>query len=377
MNNPNRNTANKRKWLVSFFIAFALIIGLAIILNIFYPNTFNLRSAIENNPHNITDSPEVQMYPQKITLNQTFTNFDEVAPLVSRCVVGIKTTTSAYSSVGSGVAVADGGIILTNHHVVDGAKNIDVVLADSRSCKATILWQDKALDLAIIKSEINLPYLGFGAAENLIVGERVLAIGTPLSLQFQHTHTGGILSALNRTVAVQTDIGESYMQSLIQHDASINPGNSGGPLINLRGEVIGINTLKLSSAEGIGFAIPVEIAEPVLAHVLEDGSYHTAYIGIYGYDSSIAKYYNKTTTTDGVYVLKVDSSGPCANTNLIEGDIIKSIGEKQIASMLDLRVALYNYKVGDSVNITYTNSSGNSKTESVVIKKHPINSVIG
>jgi serine protease Do len=157
--------------------------------------------------------------------------------------------------VGSGVIVSEEGHILTNDHVAGGdPEEIRVILNNGEVLEGNTLWSDPVLDLAVVKVKgRGFPAAQLGDSSTLEVGELAIAIGTPLGLQFQHTVTSGIISALNRTVRIPTERGENFMEDLIQTDASINPGNSGGPLINRDGQVIGINTVKVISAEGIGF----------------------------------------------------------------------------------------------------------------------------
>ena len=223
---------------------------------------------INNSTGNEVPDVNIDMTPRQISANNS-TDFEEIVENVSPAIVGINAVYNNMQSVGSGVAVAENGYVLTNNHVVEGANSITVYYANKTSGKATLIWNDPAMDLAIIKTNINMPYLKTGDSNLVEAGQDVIAVGTPLTLQFKHTVTKGIISAKNRTIEISNEDGTtSYLQNLFQHDASINPGNSGGPLINSNGEVIGINTLKVSEAEGIGFAIPVGIALPVVNHIL-------------------------------------------------------------------------------------------------------------
>jgi S1-C subfamily serine protease len=229
------------------------------------------------------------------------------------------------------------------------------------------------LDLAIIKVDaVNLPAAVLGNSQQLEVGDLAIAIGTPLALQFKHTVTSGIISALNRTVQVPTERGQNFMEDLIQTDASINPGNSGGPLINANGEVIGINTIKVSSAEGIGFAIPIDVAKPVIEQIIKDGEFVTPYIGIVGFDKEIARYYKQEKDIqEGVYVVDIDERGPAYKAGLRIDDIITYIGEKKVTKMLELRSAIYSYKVGDKVGIRFLRK-GKEHVIEMLLGKKPI-----
>lgn len=289
---------------------------------------------------------------------------------IRSAVVGISAISNNAYSVGSGVAVADGGYILTNHHVINGASEVIVYFANNTADYADIIWSDSSLDLAIIKSKTNLPYLELGNVADVNVGEDVLAIGTPLTLQFTHTVTKGIVSAMNRTLEVESNAGLSYLQNLIQHDASINPGNSGGPLISSDGKVIGINTLKANEAEGIGFAIPIDIGKAIVNKIVENNNYETPYLGIFGFDAIIAEYYGETLNQKGVYIANIDEKSSAYMSGLKKGDVITKIGNKEIVTMLDLRIGLYSYNIGDKINIQFIRN-GESKNISFIGEKRP------
>lgn len=292
----------------------------------------------------------VDMTPRLI-LAQDGLATTEVVESVKSAVVGISAFSNAGTSVGSGVAIAEDGYILTNHHVVSGAKSILVYYADKTQSVATYIWSDSSLDLAIIQSAKNIPYLECGSSKDLKVGQDVLAIGTPLTLQFKHTVTKGIVSALNRTLEVGSISDAVYLQNLIQHDASINPGNSGGPLISLDCKLVGINTLKAESGEGIGFAIPIEVGEAVAKQIVANHSYSPAYIGLFGFDSSIASFYNETNYDKGVFVVTIDKNSPANKAGVQKGDIVIGVGNQQVDTVLDLKIALYDYQPGDRINV--------------------------
>lgn len=282
-------------------------------------------------------------------------NLDSVSELdmldkARSAVVGISVDLYNGYAIGSGVAVGNDRLILTNNHVVEGGDNIKLYYADKTTGSAQILWKDAGLDLAILKSSRAIPYLRAGKSQSLRVGEPVYALGTPLTLQFKHTVTKGIVSALNRTLEVESKNGSNFLQCLVQHDASINPGNSGGPLINSVGEVVGINTLKASEGEGLGFANPIEVGSAILKRIAENENYTPPYLGVFGFDSDIAKVYGQSLEQDGVYV--IDATGPALEAGLQKGDVIVAIDTHIIKSMQDLRVSLFDYNAGDDINIT-------------------------
>ncbi len=293
-------------------------------------------------------------------------------------VVGISSNTNRHSlyspsaseawSMGSGVIVSSDGYILTNHHVIANADNIYVTLHDGQSLTASTVWSDEFLDLAVIDvSASSLPTAALGNSSSVQVGEGVIAIGNPLSLQFQRTVTAGIISATGRSVPLTASDGsEYYMENLIQTDASINPGNSGGPLINMSGEVIGINTVKVSSAEGIGFAIPSDLFRPIVDRIVAEGDFVTPYLGLFAYDKNTTLYMGGSFKGEsGIYVSETDPDGPAADAGIMQGDIITHIGGVAVNSMLTLRQQLFSYKPGDRVSVTLIGQGGGSKSLSV------------
>jgi serine protease Do len=246
--------------------------------------------------------------------------------------------------VGSGVVVEPNGYILTNDHVVGkNPMEITVLFEDGRQMPAEVLWQDTALDLALIKVDAEgLVSAELGDSDRVRVGEPAIAIGSPLGLRFQRSVTSGIVSALNRSLIVADGRGEVVMEDLIQTDASINPGNSGGPLLNANGQVIGINTAKASEAEGIGFAVPINIAKPIIAQIVEKGYFRPMYLGVEGYDKEIAGYYNSDMAIqNGRDIARVYPNTPAQVAGIREGDIIISIEGQQIDSLVKMRSVLY------------------------------------
>jgi S1-C subfamily serine protease len=270
--------------------------------------------------------------------------------------------------VGSGIIATSNGYIITNHHVAGGKnKRIIVSLSDGRNVDGVTVWSEPVLDLAVIKVNLkNLPTIPLGDSNTLQVGEPAIAIGNPLGLQFQRSVTSGIISALNRTIKIDTDEGSNYMEDLIQTDASINPGNSGGPLINSKGQVIGINTIKVTSAEGMGFAIPINVVVPIINQYASKGDFTETYFGVFAYDKEVAPYLDGNTNIDkGIYVANIDNSGPASRSGIKVGSIIKQVDGHDINTMMDLRCYIYSKKPGDTINVTY---STNGKTATTPIR---------
>ena len=255
--------------------------------------------------------------------------------------------------VGSGVIISEDGYILTNSHVVsDGsAQDVKVLFEDGSEKDAQLIWNDATLDLAVIKADAKgLKPASLGDSDKINIGETAIAIGNPLGLEFERTVTSGIISGLNRSLQVS----DAYsMEGLIQTDASINSGNSGGPLLNKQGEVIGINTLKIQSGEGMGFAQPINIAKPFIDEIIKTGTFEDVYLGIYGGD---ALKYQKTTGEDigtdrGVIVTAVEEESPSDIAGIKPGDIIVSINGDNVDSFQNLKETLCKYKPGETIKV--------------------------
>ncbi len=295
--------------------------------------------------------------PEPVTIRQQATGETEsLADMVARLspsVVGIATRQNGQQGIGSGVIVSADGYILTNHHVAAEGAEVTLIFADGTKELASAVWSSQALDLAIVKAKgDSYPAAAMGSVEDVRVGEQVVAIGTPLALQFQHTVTGGIVSALNRTLQVPSGRSTAFMEQLIQTDVAINPGNSGGPLLNQRGEVIGIVTVRVEEAAGIGFAIPIDIARPIVEHFLADGSYVTPKMGAYLFDSEIARYYDANSTmTTGLYVIDVEPGSAAQSAGIQTGDILLRADGRECRTLLDLRYVLFSHKVGETLEL--------------------------
>lgn len=255
---------------------------------------------------------------------------------------------------GSGVIVDSNGYILTNSHVVanGNAKEITVLLDNGDKIAGSVLWSDPLLDLAIVKVDItNLPAATLGDSDKLEVGELAVAIGNPLGLEFQRSVTSGIISGLNRSVQVDAN---NVIEDLIQTDASINPGNSGGPLLNKSGEVIGINTAKIQSAEGLGFSIPINTTKGIIDEVIDKGSYKAVQLGIEGMEIKDFQNLNRVDMDleKGVIVLGVQEGSPAEKAKIEKFDLITKLDDVEIESMEGLKKLLYNYREGDQVTLS-------------------------
>jgi serine protease Do len=262
------------------------------------------------------------------------------------------------NGMGTGVVIDQRGYILTNHHVVEGVQKIQVTLADRTALVARIVAYDSATDLAVIKVDYSkdLPIIAIGTSSDLMTGEPVIAVGNAYG--YEHTVTRGIISALHRTVQV-TD-AQSY-EDLIQTDASINPGNSGGPLLNIDGELIGINVAVRAGAQGIGFAIPIDKAMAVAADLLSTRRLNSVWHGI----APRATY---ASNCMGLVVDGVAKDSPAQKGEMQPGDVITSIGTHTISRALDLERALLDRRPGDKVKVTVDREDGPVDVEIVLAK---------
>lgn len=302
----------------------------------------------------------------------------QAAKRVSPAVVGI--TTKVYNrdifnrkvlvgeGVGSGIIFDKAGYIATNNHVVGTAKTVIVSLADGQSTEGTVVGRDEKTDLAVVKIKMdNLPVAEFGDSDSLQVGEPAIAIGNPLGLEFQGTVTVGVISSLNRTIGA-----EGQGMKLIQTDAAINPGNSGGALVDADGKVVGINSAKISKegVEGLGFAIPINTARPILESLIKNGKVARPYLGLYGLDQKMAARFGMQMNVKGIYVYKLVSGGPLAQAGFQRGDIILKIDDDETPDFTTLQSILSKYQVGDTVTVTY-DRGGNDTTAKVTLQEAP------
>ncbi|WP_094606342.1 Putative serine protease HtrA [Sporomusa silvacetica DSM 10669] len=269
--------------------------------------------------------------------------------------------------VGSGVIFDSNGYIATNYHVVDGAQEIVVSLTDGRTLNGKVLGVDPATDLAVVKVDATgLPAVEFGNSDSLMAGEPAIAIGNPLGLEFRGSVTVGVISALNRTI----EVGDRKFK-LIQTDAAINPGNSGGALVNADGEVVGINSVKISAAgvEGMGFSIPINSTRPILQSLVEKGKVSRAYLGVAALDRESALRYSYNVEIDhGVYVTRVEKGGPADQADIQQGDIIEKVNSTIVNSVADLRAVLDNVPVGSTVDVEITRNGKNLTMHPVAIE---------
>lgn len=275
--------------------------------------------------------------------------------------------------VGSGVLISENGYILTNEHVA-GSKysNVYVTLENGAKYNSNVIWSDTSLDLAIIKIPgENFNYLNLGDSDRIFLGENVYAIGNPIGAEFQRTVTKGIISGKNRTIKIVENDKEMYMEDLIQTDATINNGNSGGPLINDNGELLGINTVKISGVDGIGFSIPINIIKPLLELLEKDGNIPESYLGIYAFDKEVIPYLKSDLKFDkGIYVVSIDNQESLSGGNIMVGDIIEKVDGIEVNKMNELRKIIYTKKPGELVKLEINRNGQHIEIESKIKSKN-------
>lgn len=310
------------------------------------------------------------------TANGTNLPVVQIAKNVGPAVVGVSNFQSSRSSSGnsglqearsgSGFIIdAKKGFIATNNHVIKDAQKINVSLSDGRNLDAKVIGADPRTDLAVlqISDTKNLTAVNLGNSSKVEVGESVVAIGNPGGDEFARSVTTGVISATNRTLALQ---GEASF-NLIQTDAAINPGNSGGPLVNYQGQVIGITSVKYMETgfEGMGFAIPISDALPTLQQLMTSGvAKHPALL--VSTDDQYIAYAKSNNKTLGAYISGVTQNGPAAKAGIVKGDVITKINNGQVLNSSDLIRELYKNNVGDKVAITYIRADVTKQVEATL-----------
>ncbi|WOC32161.1 MULTISPECIES: S1C family serine protease [Caproicibacterium] len=280
------------------------------------------------------------------------TVFTKVSPSVVGVLASVPTTGGGSGeSQGTGIVASSDGVVLTNSHVIGNtsAATVTVVLSDKKQYDARILGYDKTSDLAVLKiSATGLTPAAFGRAEELKVGEQVLAIGNPDGMNYSDSLTGGYVSALNRTIAGYSDNGMTYIQT----DAAINPGNSGGPLCNLYGQVVGINSVKIitNGYEGMGFAIPMSQAVGIINQLIHNG-YVQGRTRLGVTCRLLSTYEEAVLPVDGgVEILSIDNESSLKNSGVEKGDVLYQIDGKEISALNDITGVLSKHKPGDQVS---------------------------
>ena len=340
-----------------------------------------------------TQVTESNLSQQNVTVERTTQAIDEVQEKnravtemiseVNDSVVGISKVKNSGSSIfsddnitslglGTGLIVGENGYILTNAHV-SGEKysRCYVTLVDGKTYDGSVVWSNTDIDMAIVEiNQKNLKVAILGNSDDIKVGETVYAIGNPIGYEFQRTVTSGIISAVNRTIKFEEDEEETYMEDLIQTDATINPGNSGGPLVNADGQVIGINGVKITSAEGISFAIPINSVKAVIESFNTNGKFDEATLGVFAFDKNVLGYINENLQfSEGIYVARINAKSAAEDAGLKKGDIILTIDGNKLERMCDLRCYIYTKKPGDTVTLKIQRNNREMEVEATLKRK--------
>lgn len=376
----DRYKPNKLKEKIKKLLKNVLILVVISSVSIWIYKTY---TETEVNTKIIDNNTEISRTSAIEEINTKNTEIENLLEQVNKSVVGISriknTGTSIFTKdsadqlgLGTGIIVSENGYIVTNQHVSGEKYNTCyVTLENGKTYNASVLWSDNDLDLSIIKINMkSLPYATLGDSNNLKVGQNVYAIGNPIGFEFQRTVTSGIISGLERTIKFEENGKEVYMSDLIQTDAVINPGNSGGPLINTAGQVIGINSVKINSAEGIGFAISINIIKPIIDKYVKSDTFEEATMGIFAYDKKVIPYIDSTIDFDcGIYIEQIIKNSPADKAKLAVGDIITTIDGIEINKMSQLKEYIYTKKPGDEVTLNVLKNKNNKEVKIKLVKK--------
>ena len=321
---------------------------------------------------------------EKVVQEVTITESDTIAPAVNKVydsVVTVLNYGNQLQATGTGFVYKTDdkyGYILTNNHVISGSKKIEVTNTENVTVEAKLLGSDEYADLAVLRVDKSfvLQVATLGDSTTSEIGDTVFAVGTPVDVKYAGSVTKGIISGKNRMVNVTLDDGGAFMMEVIQTNTAINPGNSGGPLVNINGEVIGINTLKLveDEIEGMGFAIPIEMATSVLDRLENGEKIERPLLGVsmvdanndyalFSYKVYLDKDYEK-----GVVVIDVEKDSPAGEAGLQKDDVILKINDIEIEDSTHLKYVLYKYSVGDTIKLEYERD-GKAKTVEVKLNK--------
>ncbi|HHT9151960.1 MAG TPA: trypsin-like peptidase domain-containing protein [Candidatus Hypogeohydataceae bacterium YC40] len=262
---------------------------------------------------------------------------------------------------GSGVIIDPEGYIVTNEHVTSAASKLTISLSDGSQYEAQLISSDPEVDLAILKIDAGkpLPYVRLGTSSDLMIGETVVALGNPLG--FENSVTTGVMSAVNRTITFPGKYGEIKYEGLLQTDALINPGNSGGPLVNINGELIGINMAIIATAQGIGFAIPVDKVKEALVKLFNFQEINRVWLGLRV----------KEPAGGGVVVDVVEEKSPAQKAGIHAGDVVTAVDSKRVTDVIEFEKYLLKKNAGDKLSV-HVNRDGREKTFKVTLEKLPV-----
>lgn len=338
---------------VLYFINLFLVVCISVLGTLWY---------VDKKSKNSVESTEQVVKNVTITENNTI---KEAIEKVYDAVVVIEVSTRSGSGTGSGFfykSDKNTGYIITNHHVVEGATSVSIINSAGIKAEAKVLGSDEYSDIAVLSTDaanvVSVAEIGDSTKVNL--GDTVFTVGSPLGSKYQGTVTKGIISGKDRQVTVSLNNG-SFVMEVLQIDAAINPGNSGGPLVNINGQVIGVNSLKLvqDEIEGMGFTIPIEIAMAYVEKLEKGEKIERPQLGIQMMDFSnrnlLSRYQVEIdkTITSGVVIISVENGKPAANSGLKKGDVVVSVNGKDVTDSAHFKYMLYKYEVGESIIVGY------------------------
>ncbi|WP_018934397.1 S1C family serine protease [Gracilibacillus lacisalsi] len=384
----SKKPPKKRNWLTPFVIGLVLgaflfaVLLPSLVQNNLLPYQIMISDETTSNQHQTDNRAGDNIEPSDIRNVQVdiSTRISEIVGEVSPAVVGVinvqdqtdfwQQEDSGEAGTGSGVIYKienDSAFIVTNHHVIQGSSQVEIVLPDETQVEATLVGSDLYTDLAVIEMDANYAekVIEIGRSEDVHVGEPAIAIGNPLGLHLSGSVTQGIISGKQRAIPqdFNMDGRADWQAEVIQTDAAINPGNSGGALLNMEGQLIGINSMKIaeSAVEGIGFAIPVDDVIPVIEELEQNGEIMRAYLGVEAYslnDIARVEWERSLNLPDhvegGIYIRSVEPMSPADHGDLESYDVITELDGEPIQDIVDLRKHLYSEKsVGDQLTITY------------------------
>jgi serine protease Do len=308
-----------------------------------------------------------------------------VVKQVMPAVVNVVSTTTNGTGEGTGFVVRSDGVIVTNYHVVEGASKVTVLTSADKPVRYTarVIGGDSQADVAVLKIDAtDLPTVPMGASSNLQLGQPVVAIGYALGLQGGPSVTTGVVSSLTRKITVPDERclacsnGQRVYGNVVQTDAAINPGNSGGPLVNLAGQVVGINTagVNAGNAENVGFAIQVDSAKPVIFQAAEHPQAPVAYLGVSSVDASNAQiqFELNPPVSKGAAVLSVVKNGPADRAGIQVGDVVVSFEGQTVDTSAQLGDAIRSHRPGDDVSMTVVHRDGTRSTVTVTLGTNPV-----
>lgn len=357
---------NNRKWHLFLLSFFAFLI--CYVLPLLQPEAQNPRITPVVSAVQKVSPAVVNISTEAIVSSNPFMSFDPFADDFFRDFFDARPVQRSLKSLGSGIIIDADGYVVTNAHVITRATNITVSLADNRTFAARVIGADSDFDVAVLKLQTSekLPSISLGTSSDLLPGETVIAIGNPFGLS--HTVTTGVISSINRSIKTEKRIYENFIQT----DAAINPGNSGGPLVNINGELIGVNTAIYQEGEGIGFAIPIDKVRLIAEDLLAYGKVHAAYMGIRVQDLTVSLKqslgYEENT---GVVIFKVDEKSP-AEEQVIPGDILVELNEKVVNGRREFGAYSNGLVAGEKV-VLKIYRDGAFRKVSMVTTDYPLN----